>query len=266
MPAPADRRLPIEPVSVLLLLVVCYGLISVVSYTDYPRRSDEAPLDELERRGLAVWRSNNCQVCHQIYGYGGFLGPDLTNRVGDATSDDEIATLVTSGQGRMPAFDLAADDTEALVAYLRRMNRTGLSQPPPLAAGRTVPRLRHLSLLTAEWTARHGGELPPEVRRGAEVWSLSGCGTCHLAFEVGPSLAPDLAGRALDLSAAALAEVLDEGRGRMPSFPLPPAELEDLSALLRWVCSHRAELVELNKNMLQREEFSWLEIPWFEYL
>ncbi len=261
----ADRRQPVEPGTVLRLLIVCYILISIVSYTDYPRRSAEAPLSPLERRGQAVWRSNGCQVCHQIYGYGGFLGPDLTNRVTGDTPDDEITTIVTSGQGRMPAFDLAPDETDALLAYLRKMNRSGRSQPAPLAGRRSVPPVEHLRLLAEEWVARHGRELPLAVRRGAGVWTRTACGTCHVPFDVGRSLAPDLSGRALDFSRPAVAEVLAHGRGRMPSFPLTPDEIEDLSTLLGWITGHRAELVAVNDQMLDREEFSLTNVPWFEY-
>ncbi|MCZ6597955.1 MAG: hypothetical protein O7B99_09975, partial [Planctomycetota bacterium] len=69
----------------LTFLVVCFLGVSVVAYTDHPRVSAGPPLDELERAGLAVWRENNCQACHQVYGFGGFHGPDLTNRVSEDT-------------------------------------------------------------------------------------------------------------------------------------------------------------------------------------
>ena len=31
--------------------------------------------------GRIVWQKNNCQSCHQLYGLGGYLGPDLTNEM-----------------------------------------------------------------------------------------------------------------------------------------------------------------------------------------
>ena len=50
------------------------------------------PLDDLARAGRALWHDHNCQTCHQIYGFGGFLGPDVTNgaqRLGDADGTPE---------------------------------------------------------------------------------------------------------------------------------------------------------------------------------
>ncbi|MCH7870146.1 MAG: c-type cytochrome, partial [Planctomycetes bacterium] len=42
----------------------------------------------MAKSGLAIWRENNCQACHQIYGYGGFLGPDLTNLMDRRPDED----------------------------------------------------------------------------------------------------------------------------------------------------------------------------------
>ena len=95
---------------VLSLLIACFVAVSAVAYSDYPRRSELLPLDELERAGLSVWRRNNCQACHQVHGFGGFHGPDLTNRVTDETPDEEILQVVLRGKERMPAFELGEEE------------------------------------------------------------------------------------------------------------------------------------------------------------
>ncbi len=95
-------------------LLGVYLLVSVVAYTDYPRTAAYETLTERERHGLAIWRRHNCQACHQVYGFGGFLGPDLTNRVTEETQDFEFLSLLKQGREKMPALDLAPSGHEVV--------------------------------------------------------------------------------------------------------------------------------------------------------
>ena len=249
----------------LAFMVVIYILVSAVVYTDYPRGHTGQPLTALEREGLGVWRRNNCQACHQIYGFGGFLGPDLTNRITQDTLDEEIEWILEEGSGRMPALRLPEEDRAAVLAFLRAVNRTGQSQPTPLAARREVVLRDHFGWLTDTWARREGREMPAPVVRGVEVWGRYGCGACHVPFTIGDNLAPDLTASSVDRSAIALGEIISSGRGRMPSADLAPSEVDDLRAFLEWVASRRGELADLNDEILDREKFTWSGIPWFEY-
>ncbi|MBI4616909.1 MAG: c-type cytochrome [Planctomycetes bacterium] len=249
----------------LALLVLVYACVSVVAYTDVPRDASEPGLSKIERRGLDIWRRENCQACHQIHGFGGFLGPDLTNRVTDSTSDEEFAAILEYGNGRMPALGLQPPERRAVLAFLRYLARTGRAIPEPLGARRSVPPIEHHRLIAAEWCEAEGRELEPAVRRGCEVWTREQCGKCHVPFDRGTKLAPDLSGATTLRSAPYLAELLAQGRRNMPSCELAPDEIADLAAFLDWFCAHRGELVETNDRMLARDEFSWRDIPWFEY-
>ncbi len=248
---------------VLCLLVATYVAFSIVAYTDFPRRDSRPPLSALERRGLAVWRQNNCQACHQIHGFGGFLGPDLTNRVTDAEPDVQFRSILVVGLLSMPALDLSRKEQDAVLAWLRKLDRSGRSQPAPLAARRPVDRKLHWRLIAEEWARATGKGLPADARRGEQVWHESQCGVCHVPFDMGPNLSPDVSGRATDL--AGLHALLQNARGRMPAYPLEAAEVRDLQAYLQWVSDQRSALVDLNDRMLDREAFSWSGVPWFEY-
>jgi nitric oxide reductase subunit C len=264
---PAGPREPARDprVTVFAVMVLVYVLMAVVTYLDYPRRDPDPPLTDLERSGLAVWREYNCQACHQIYGFGGFLGPDLTNRVTDDTRDAELAWILTSGVNRMPAFDMTDEQKTAIFAFLRAVNRTGQSQPTPLQAVTPVDPVGHFRLVADTWEARTGGALSADARAGVELMSRLGCGACHQPFAVSPLRAPDLSGRAVDRSTAALEVLLDEGRGRMPAFGLGRDQVEQVGAFLDWLADHRAELVALDRELLGLEPFSWRTVPWFEY-
>jgi nitric oxide reductase subunit C len=78
--------------------------------------------------GKFVWQSHNCHVCHQIYGLGGYLGPDLTN-IYSKRGKDYIAAFVQNGTGVMPAFHLSTRDLNNLQYFLEEMDRTGVSDP-----------------------------------------------------------------------------------------------------------------------------------------
>jgi len=246
-------------------LVALYVLVSAVAYTDFPHREPLAPLTEQEREGLGVWRRYNCQACHQLYGFGGFLGPDLTNRVVDTSEDGGLGSILRAGLGKMPALGLDRSEQAAVLEFLRAMNRTGRSQPPPLASDRSVDPVRNYQLLTQEWVRDNGNEPSSLVASGAEVWDRYRCARCHLPFATGPTLAPDLSRRAVDRSERAMQRILEHGRGRMPVFDMSPEEVGPLCAYLEWISSHRPELVALNNRLLQRQDFAWGRLPWFEY-
>lgn len=260
-----DRQPGVRWEIVLWILLAVYAGVSVVAHTDYPRRSNDTPLNELEQEGLRLWRSNNCQACHQIYGFGGFLGPDLTNRVNDDTPDDTFWWILQNGLRRMPAFNFGDSEREAIMAYLRAVNRTGRSQPPPLGARVAVDPWTHLSLITAAWVHDTDRPLDERVGEGETIWLRNQCGSCHVPFAEGRHRAPDLSQRALDRSVPAMQEVLDNGRGLMPAYIVDRAEVESLHTYLEWVASRRAELVQINDQMLEREDFAWTAVPWFQY-
>lgn len=63
------------------LLVATFAIQTALVYSD--ERADG--LSEPAIRGRELWYANACQVCHQVYGNGGFLGPDLTNAARSVT-------------------------------------------------------------------------------------------------------------------------------------------------------------------------------------
>lgn len=247
------------------MLVATYLGVSVVAYTDYPRVDYDPPLTDVEHRGLAVWREHNCQSCHQIYGFGGFLGPDLTNRITAATLDSEVSWILRDGSKAMPGFRLSPEDSTAVIAFLRMVSSTGRSQPQPLQGQQVVAPSEHLDWLARAWTDETGRDLGEPANRGAELWQRSRCGTCHLPFLRGRNLAPDISAAALDVTPEGLQSTLGQGQRRMPAFPLGAADAEDLSEFLLWLSKHRRELVDLNGDLTNVPEFSWRAVPWFEY-
>jgi nitric oxide reductase subunit C len=78
--------------------------------------------------GKLLFQKYNCQACHQIYGLGGYMGPDLTN-VYSAPGKGPVymATLLKNGTYRMPNFNLDKHAISALISYLATVDSTGNS-------------------------------------------------------------------------------------------------------------------------------------------
>ncbi len=86
------------------------------------------PANELAQEGKILWQEKNCTSCHQLYGLGGHLGPDLTN-VYEKRPVEYIEAFLKSGTDVMPDFHLSQHEIDALVAFLKYTNTTGQSDP-----------------------------------------------------------------------------------------------------------------------------------------
>lgn len=82
---------------------------------------------EMVLKGKRIWQERNCGACHQVYGLGGYLGPDLTNVYSKGAG--YIQAFVRSGTAVMPAFPLQEGEMEALVEFFRHLDASGKSDP-----------------------------------------------------------------------------------------------------------------------------------------
>lgn len=97
-------------------------------YTSGTYNSHATPMSDEARYGQQVYQDNNCIACHQFYGLGGYMGPDLTNvmsKRGEAYS----RAFITAGTARMPNFELNEAEVTALIAYLGFVDQTGTYPP-----------------------------------------------------------------------------------------------------------------------------------------
>lgn len=86
------------------------------------------PASHAADRGKMVWQKYNCIACHQIYGLGGYLGPDLTN-VYSLRGEPVIRALVQNGTNVMPAFHCSNEEMDQLVAFFKQIDTSGKSDP-----------------------------------------------------------------------------------------------------------------------------------------
>lgn len=113
----------------LIMLSVSFLAYSFELYVAEPPDSGQKFVDgSLEDQGKLLWQQKNCTSCHQLYGLGGHLGPDLTN-VSSLRSPEYIEAFLKSGTPVMPDFHLSNQEIEAFKAFLKSVDASGKSDP-----------------------------------------------------------------------------------------------------------------------------------------
>lgn len=85
-------------------------------------------MTEDAENGKLLFQKYNCTACHQLYGLGGFMGPDLTNAMSkQGIGELYVSAFLQGGTQRMPNFHLSEDEIKSLVAYLKYVDKTGIS-------------------------------------------------------------------------------------------------------------------------------------------
>jgi nitric oxide reductase subunit C len=114
---------------IFMLLILAYFCYSFLVYTKSAKETEQ-PTDQAIA-GLSIWQSRNCQACHQLYGLGGYMGPDLTNIISDSTKGALFAkSLLIAGSPRMPNFNLSETDITNLLAFLSWVDKSGKTAVP----------------------------------------------------------------------------------------------------------------------------------------
>jgi nitric oxide reductase subunit C len=233
-------------------------------------------LPALADEGRRLWLAHNCSACHQIHGFGGFLGPDLTNAA-QRVSRGRLDEILTAGSLQMPAFRMDRRQIDAVEAWLQALDRTGQGQarrsvPPPATKVLEVIAQR-LPVAANEQAA--GGDavtdaslasLPIDreaVCRGHAVFA-SRCTGCHVplrATSLGVALAPDPTTIAARLSREEIERTLVDGRLErgMPPAGLEPHQRRDVIAFLAWLGGEREALRAAGC------ECETIDLPWWEF-
>lgn len=129
-PSPATQGAAFRAVHRRVIYFSLVGLFVVQSgftWTSATAVPDEgAAFNAAAERGAQLYRDFNCTACHQFYGLGGYMGPDLTNvTVADGKGEAYTKGIILSGTQRMPALGITPQQADDLVAYLNAAAATG---------------------------------------------------------------------------------------------------------------------------------------------
>lgn len=114
---------------IMAILITGFFIYTIVVYT-FGTKEDKgieyATASAIE--GKYLFQKYNCSSCHQIYGLGGYIGPDLTNAVSRYKgSRIYINAMLQNGSERMPRFDLKKEEINSIIDYLIYIDKTGTS-------------------------------------------------------------------------------------------------------------------------------------------
>ncbi len=113
----------------LAIMLLLLGGFLYYSYNLYTSLPVEKPVINAEgAKGKLLWQQYNCNSCHQVYGLGGYLGPDLTN-VYSKKGTGYITAFLKNGTATMPNFHLNQEKINSLLAYLKDVDASGKSDP-----------------------------------------------------------------------------------------------------------------------------------------
>lgn len=111
---------------IALSLFATFTAYSMYVYTAGTQVPQPVAFDDKVSAGQQLFQENNCIACHQFYGLGGYMGPDLTNVI-SATGKGPLyaRAFIKNGTVKMPNFHLTDEQTDAVIAFLTYVDAAG---------------------------------------------------------------------------------------------------------------------------------------------
>jgi len=243
----------------LSVLVACFVIQSGLVYSD----DVDIVLSGEAVEGRKLFHDGACQVCHQLWGQGGFLGPDLTNAA-SRLDQTRLASLLTVGSGQMPAFDYSEEQIRYMRAFLEEIDRPDI--------GRGQLRLGDPSMSVtpqAAFGTAVRGVASANVLEGFEAFASGVCSACHFPFQTSIVGAPDLSTAIERLDEVALHDVLMNGRperGMPPPAPaLSETQRDRLIEYFAWLNENRSGLMAEWEGLQEDRNVNWSRLDWWEF-
>ncbi len=112
--------------AIMAAFCAAFAVYSIFVYTTATERPESGASSPRVNNGLALFQKHNCIACHQFYGLGGYMGPDLTNVISAPGKGAEYArAFIENGTDRMPDFELNAAEVDDLVDFLKFVDTSG---------------------------------------------------------------------------------------------------------------------------------------------
>ncbi len=114
---------------IFIFLFSAFAAYSYIVYISSDKGNKEGTPDKHVIAGWKTWQDKNCQSCHQLYGLGGYMGPDLTNIVSQPGRNTAyLLSFIKHGSDKMPDFELNETQSGDLVSFLAWVDKSGKSK------------------------------------------------------------------------------------------------------------------------------------------
>lgn len=111
-------------VRTFLFLFSAFLIFTMFVYLKAANRN-ENNMSEEAIAGKMLYQKHNCTACHQLFGLGGYLGPELTTVISQPGKGSSYArALIKSGSAGMPDFHLNENEIKSLLAFLSHIDET----------------------------------------------------------------------------------------------------------------------------------------------
>jgi nitric oxide reductase subunit C len=113
-----------------VFLIVAYTVYTAIVYTKGTENKITLTKTEASKadHGKKLFQQYNCIACHQLYGLGGYLGPELTTAYSDKNRGElYMRAFLKGGGARMPNFHLKDDEINAIISYLKYVDSTAIT-------------------------------------------------------------------------------------------------------------------------------------------
>lgn len=121
-------------VFIFLFLFAAYCTYTLIVYSAGTRNTVvlHEPLPAGIIAGKKIYETYNCTSCHQLYGLGGYLGPELTTAYSDPKRGPQyMKAFLMAGGPRMPNFHFSETQVNDLISYFRYVDSTAVTYKRP---------------------------------------------------------------------------------------------------------------------------------------
>ena len=114
-------------VIVFIFLFISFIVYTAVVYTKGTAGDKKYFFSEQQKinKGKKLFQQYNCSSCHQLYGLGGYLGPELTTAWSDKhRGEGYMKVFLSAGGLRMPKYNFKDEEINSIISYLRYVDST----------------------------------------------------------------------------------------------------------------------------------------------
>jgi nitric oxide reductase subunit C len=112
--------------TVFISLMTLFFIYSAIVYTS-GTETVATKMNDSAIEGKLLFQKHNCTACHQLYGLGGYLGPELTTVLSQPGRELYARAILQTGTQRMPNFKLSERDINCIVEFLKYVDATAVT-------------------------------------------------------------------------------------------------------------------------------------------